>query len=256
MTFNPLGTPGAASSAKPVRDRDAAPSARPPEAPRLSAGTARGGVAKRRLYRRLLADILLGKLEPGRQLCMRELARDYATSTTSVRQVLTELKRDRLVVSTGSGYEVAPASQTELLELTQTAYWLGEVGLRESIRQGDRQWEENVLRTCRAVELAADPAASAERTPPSWEQMLAFYDALVSACRSSILAEQWRSLNERLLRYRNLAAVATSRDHQYRASAPPLRDAVLARNAELASELLLAHYRVTEHGILASGILR
>ena len=186
---------------------------------------------------------------------MRDLARDYGTSTTSVRQVLTELVRDRLVIGNGSGYEVAPASQTELLELTQTAYWLGEVGLRESIRRGDRQWEENVLRTCRAVEMATDPAACAERTPPSWEQMLAFYDALVSACHSSILVEQWRSLNERLLRYRNLASAATGRDHQHRASAPPLRDAALARNAELASELLRSHYRVTEHGILASGIL-
>ena len=186
MTFNPLGTPDAVSSAKPIRDRDAVPSARG----RSSAPFCGHGARRRRetpAGSRSLADILLGKLEPGRQLCMRELARDYATSTTSVRQVLTELTRDRLVVSTGSGYEVAPASQTELLELTQTAYWLGDVGLRESIRQGDRQWEENVLRTCRAVELAADPAASAERTPPSWVQMLAFYDGLVerAARRSS-----------------------------------------------------------------------
>ena len=85
--------------------------------------------------------------------------------------------------------------------------------------------------------------------------MLAFYDALVSACHSSILAEQCRSLNERLLRYRNLATASTGRDHQYRAAALPLRDAALARDADLASELLRTHFRETEHGILASGIL-
>jgi DNA-binding GntR family transcriptional regulator len=203
----------------------------------------------------LLNDILRGRLAPGRALCMRDLARDCGTSTTSVRQVLIELSRDRLVIGCASGYAVAPATQTELLELTQTAYWLGEIGVRESIRRGDRQWEESVLRTYRAVELASEPLAGPERTAATWEQMLAFYDALVSACHSSILAEQCHLLNERLLRYRNLAAAATGRDHQQRASALPLRDAALARNAELASDVLRSHYRLTEHGILASGIL-
>jgi DNA-binding GntR family transcriptional regulator len=223
--------------------------------PRLSPGTARGGAAKRRLHRRLLDDILHGRLAPGGALCMRDLARNCGTSTTSVRQVLIELMRDRLVIGCASGFEVAPASQTELLELTQAAYWLGEIGLRESIRRGDRQWEENVLRTYRAVEHATEPVEGAQRTAATWEQMLAFYDALVSACHSSILVEQCHSLNERLLRYRNLAAAATGRDHQQRASALPLRDAALARNAELATDMLRSHYRLTEHGILASGIL-
>jgi DNA-binding GntR family transcriptional regulator len=204
----------------------------------------------------LLADVLQGRLAPNSPLCLRDLARDCGTSTTSVRQVLIGLVRDRVVVSCVSGFAVAPTRQTELLELTQTAYWLGEVGLRESIRRGDQQWEENLLRTCRGIELASEPSLSgADRTPPTWEQMLAFYDALAAGCHSSILTDQYRSLNERLLRYRNLAAVASGRDHQDRSCASPLRDAALARNAERASELLLAHYRVTEHGILASGIL-
>jgi GntR family transcriptional regulator, carbon starvation induced regulator len=245
----------AIASAKPKRRSQRADSADRSEAIRLAPTTARGGAAKRRLYRRLLSDILQGRLAPARPLCMRDLAREYGTSTTSVRQVLIELVRDRLVSGGVSGYEVAPASQSELLDLTQTAYWLGEIGLRESIRRGDRQWEENVLRAYRAVELANGPASTEESVPSRSEQMLAFYDALVSACHSSILTGQCRSLNERLLRYRNLAAVATGRDHQHGACVPPLRDAVLARNTELATELLRSHYRLTEHGILASGIL-
>jgi GntR family carbon starvation induced transcriptional regulator len=254
MTFDSVrSSPLAIWSAIPPRS--AGIPAEGSDGPRLSPSTARGGVAKRRLYRRLLGDILEGRLAPGRTLCMRDLARDYGTSTTSVRQVLIELIRDRLVIGCAGGYEVAPASQTELLDLTQTAFWLGELGLRESIRRGDRQWEDNVLRTHRAVEIANETASVAESTPPPWEQMLAYYDALVSACHSSILAEHCRSPNERLLRYRNLAAAATGRDHQYRTSALPLRDAALARNADLASELLRSHYHLTEHGILASGIL-
>jgi DNA-binding GntR family transcriptional regulator len=169
--------------------------------------------------------------------------------------VLLELVRDRLVIGSSSGYEVAPSSQAELLDLTQAAFWLSEIGVRESIRHGDKQWEENVLRTCRAVQHASE-ATPGERTPPPWEQMLAFYDALVSACHSSILAEQCRSLNERLLRYRNLAEAVTARDHHHRDCALPLRDAALARDSAAASDLLRAHYRVTEQGILASGILR
>jgi DNA-binding GntR family transcriptional regulator len=250
------------SSRVPARSRKAHAANRSPSSaaesggPRLSAGTVQGGIAKRRLYRRLLGDILHGRLPPDQALCLRDLARDYGTSTTSVRQVLIELIRDRLVSVSETGYEVAAASQTELLELTQTAFWLGEIGLRESIRRGDRQWEENVLRTCRAVDASKQPAAEDTQPASAWEHMLAFHEALVSACHSSILAEQCRSLNERLWRYRNLAAAATGRDHQHRDSAPPLRDAALARDAVRATDLLRAHYRATEHGILASGILR
>ena len=210
MTFEPtLAAPRDRGREAETSQRKSVDSADGSDAIRLSPITARGGAAKRRLYRRLLADIVQGRLAPELPLCMRDLARDCGTSTTSVRQVLIELVRDRLVIGSVSGYEVAPASQTELLELTQTAFWLGEIGLRESIRRGDRQWEENVLRAYRAVELANGPASSEESAPQSWEQMLAFYDALVSACHSSILTEQYRSLNERLLRYRNLAAAAT-----------------------------------------------
>jgi len=250
-----LNTP-LASVVEPIRRTGASTPLNSTDERRLSPSTARGGLAKRRLHRRLLHEILNARLAPGQPLCLRDLARDCGTSTTSVRHVLLELVRDRLVINDATGYEVAPASQTELLDLTQTAFWLGELGLRESLRRGDRQWEENVLRAYRAVELANDTASGGDRTPPSWEQMLGFYDALVSACHSSILAEQCRSLNERLLRYRNLAAAATGRDQQHRASALPLRDAALARNADLASDLLRTHYRLTEHGILASGILR
>jgi GntR family transcriptional regulator, carbon starvation induced regulator len=243
------------SSAKAKHRSESARSADRPDVVRLAPSTARGGAAKRRLYRRLRADIVNGRLAPRRSLCMRDLARDYGTSTTSVRQVLIELVRDCLVIGSVSGYEVAPASQSELLDLTQTAYWLAELGLRESIRRGDRQWEENVLRAYRAVERANAPTSIEHGTPPAWEQMLAFYDALVSACHSSILAEQCRALNERLARYRLLAAAATGRDHQHGGCVQPLRDAALARNAELASELLRSHYRLTEQSILASGIL-
>jgi GntR family carbon starvation induced transcriptional regulator len=254
MTIHPAGSsPQTISSAKP--HRDAATRVGSADGPHLSPSTARGGAAKRRLYRRLSGDILQGRLAPGRTLCMRDLARTYGTSTTSVRQVLIELIRDRLVTGHAGGYEVAPASQVELLDLTQTAYWLGEIGLRESIRRGDRHWEENLLRTHRAVEVSSETVAGVDRTPPTWEQMLAFYDALVSACQSSILVEQCKSLNERLLRYRNLASAATGRDHHHRTCALPLRDAALARNAALGCDLLRSHYRATEHGILASGIL-
>jgi GntR family carbon starvation induced transcriptional regulator len=256
MTFDPTWVSTfAVAAAKQKRRSRPAESAGESDVARLAPSAARGGAAKRRLYRRLLADIVQGRLEPTRPLCMRDLARDYGTSTTSVRQVLIELARDRLVVGSVGGYGVAPASQSELLDLTQTAFWLGDIGLRESIRRGYRHWEESVLRAYRAVELANGHASIETGAAPTWEQMLAFYDALVSACHSSILAEQCRSLNERLLRYRNLAAAATGRDHQHGASVQPLRDAALARNAELASELLRSHYRVTEHGILASGIL-
>ena len=171
MTFNSTGELLAPRSVEDAPQRESSTGRRLRATPKLAPSTARGGIAKRRLYRRLLADIVQGHLAPGRPLCMRDLARDCGTSTTSVRQVLIELVRDRLVIGSASGYKVAPANQTELLDLTQTACWFAEIGIAridpprrssmgrkraENVPRGRALGRAHVERRTHAADVGAD----------------------------------------------------------------------------------------------------
>jgi DNA-binding GntR family transcriptional regulator len=225
---------------------------------RASGRARRGGVLTGRLYRRLLADILHGSLEPGSQLQLLRLSGRYGTSTTTVRHALAQLESDGLVVSRpGRGFHIAPATLSDLLELVETACWLEEIGIRESMAGGDQLWEEDVLAAYRGLSHCPGPAGrQTDKELSAWEEhLLDFHEALVSACRSSILIHQCRSLTQRLLRYRNLASAATHRSDDQCEWLQQMCNAVLARDADGAVQLLDAHYRTIALGVLASGVL-
>ena len=98
------------------------------------------------VYQRLFADIIGGRLEPGHKLVFRSLRETYGVGAGPLRDALTRLAIQGLVVyEKRKGFRVAPASVEELLEIIKTRCWLEEDALRESIRYGDHHWEERVM---------------------------------------------------------------------------------------------------------------
>jgi GntR family transcriptional regulator, carbon starvation induced regulator len=221
------------------------------DAPRTPA---RGRVAAR-LLRRILADIVHGRLKPGTRLNLLSLAAEYGASTNAVREALIQLTGSGLIVrQAAQGFHVAPATQSDFLELVKTLCWIEETGIRESISNGDQLWEERVLIAHRALAQLIAPAAREIDGDLLDEQRLAYHEALISACHSSILIEHCRTLQQRLSRYRNLAAVGGGEDDPLDGLLAT-RDPVLARDLDHAVRLLRTHYRLTASSILASGAL-
>jgi DNA-binding GntR family transcriptional regulator len=212
------------------------------------------GVASR-VYRQLLADIVTGALQPGSELKLLSLAERYATSRASVRQSVLQLAAERLVLPVApQGYRVAFASADDLLDLTKTLGWLTAIGIRESIVNGDGHWEEDVLAAHRAFAQCFDGGGRSEETDAFvGERMLAYHEALISACRSENLISCCHLLSRRALRYRNLAGVSPDQDELKWAL--QVRNAVLEKRTELALELFDAHYRLVVQRVLASGVL-
>src|SRR3954453_2312057 len=69
-------------------------------------------------YRRIRADILFGRLPPGRKLKLARLRNDYAASVSTLREILSRLSSEKLVVAEGQrGFEVAPVSAKNLREI-------------------------------------------------------------------------------------------------------------------------------------------
>lgn len=208
------------------------------------------------VYERLLEDILKGNLEPGLKLRLQVLKQDYDVGNSPLREALNRLSENGMVVrEENKGFRVAPTSVEELEELIRTRCWLEEVALRESLKNGDDEWEERVVlafhRLSRVSTANNDPEFYTSR---EWEQRHREYHlSVLSACNSSILLGYCTQLHEKTLRYRNLAAVVEYRERHELEEHRALQDAVLERDADLAVELLNKHFKVTADIVISSG---
>ena len=209
------------------------------------------------VYDRLQADILTGKLRPGLKLRLKDLIEMYETGNSPLREALNRLSANGMVVrEENRGFRVPPASNKELMELTRTRCWLEEIALRESIANGDSEWEERIVLAfhwlARAARSGDGPAAKS--TSPEWEEHhREFHLALISACDSSMLMDFCAELSQRSFRYRNLAEVVEYRDRHELEEHEELQKAVLERDADKAVDLLKKHYAVTSEILIESG---
>jgi len=210
------------------------------------------------VYHRLLQDILKGHLEPGRKLRLQALKEHYEVGNSPLREALNRLSANGMVVrEENKGFRVSPASSAELMELVRTRCWLEEIALRESILNGDEVWEEELVLAYHRLSRAPRPADEESfNTNPQWEAFHRQYHlALISACNSSLLLGYCAQLHEQALRYRNLTAVVAYRERHEHDEHEAIRDAALDRDADLAADLLIAHFKVTADIVMSSGAL-
>ena len=197
------------------------------------------------LRERLRQDIILGVLPPGSKLKLEALSRRYDASVNTLRETLSRLSADGLVVAEEQkGFTVLPVSAQDLREITEMRQLLECDALRRSFKAADLDWEARViaayhkLSSAEAV-LEDDP----ERHGPDWERYnREFHDALISNCRSRWLLLYRRSMYDHSLRYRMLSLKTkpfprsqSAREHRQ------LRDAALARDVERAVAVLTTH---------------
>jgi DNA-binding GntR family transcriptional regulator len=93
--------------------------------PRTSTGGRRGSQsrvpgARRSPYERMKQAILTGELEPGQPLIETALAQTYEVSRTPIREALTRLEQDGLVLRSHRGLIVRERSQEEILDIYET----------------------------------------------------------------------------------------------------------------------------------------
>jgi DNA-binding GntR family transcriptional regulator len=207
-------------------------------------------------YDRLRHDILTGKLKPGHKLRLKDLIEQYDTGNSPLREALNRLSANGMVVrEENRGFRVPPASTKELMEITRTRCWLEEIALRESIRNGDAEWEERIVLAFHWLARTARSSKETDKTTsPEWEEHhREFHLALISACDSSILIDFCAELHQRSFRYRNLAEVVEYRDRHELEEHEELQQAVLAHDGGKAVDLLKKHYMVTSQILVESG---
>lgn len=156
-------------------------------------------------YEIIRSDILNGRHTPDKKLKIQELAEDLQVSPGAVREALSRLVPEGLVVSRDQrGFLVAPLSPADLVDLTDLRCEIEALALRRSVERGDVNWEAAILAADH--KLRSRPVVPAGENPiHKWKENHAnFHAALVSACGNRRLLSLHSQLYEQSERYRGL----------------------------------------------------
>lgn len=203
-------------------------------------------------YHRLREDIVAGVHAPGARLRVEHLKDDYAVGAGTLREALTRLVADALVVAQGQrGFRVAPISLADFEDVTETRVLLETEALRGSIAHGDVGWEGEVAAAFHRLTRAEEKLG--KRTGPhldEWEkQNRAFHEALIAACPSRWIRHFVGILHRQSERYRRLALARRPLPRDLHGEHAELYRLTLDRDAKRAAALLAAHIRLTVEAI-------
>jgi DNA-binding GntR family transcriptional regulator len=193
---------------------------------------------------RLRADILGVQFQPGEKLRFRELRARYGVGISPLREALTRLTADGIVVLEDQrGFRVAPVSRADLEDVTRLRQELESMALRLAIANGDEEWEVRVMAALHRLSKLPehdpdDPRIMNEQWARRHEE---FHYALLSACGSPRLLHFRKTLFDQSERYRRLSKVYGDQPRDVLGEHRAITDAALARDAGLACSLLVEH---------------
>ena len=205
-------------------------------------------------YRQIRTDIIFGKLVPNEKLKLDRLREDYGASVGTLRELLSRLVSEGLVVAEGQrGFEVAAVSAENLREIAGLRLLLESHALKQSFRAGDIDWEGRVVSAYHKLSAIEKKLLSGARADPeTWKRYdFEFHHALISACGSNALMETHAPVYDKYLRYQMIAGIfrgeIAAREHH------SLLECALARDSQRACEILTVHIEACVDFTLAKG---
>lgn len=202
------------------------------------------------IYISLRESILNGQVRPSDKIRPQELCERYGVSLGAVRESLSQLMAEGLVLSEAHrGFTVASISVEDLRDLTRIRIEIESVCLRWSMELGAIDWESEVIAATHRLTKTHHSDDQAEVRP----QWIAAHDvyhlALVSACGSTRLLRIRQQLYDQSERYRKLeSALVRHRDSEDEHQR--IADAAVARNTALACRLIAEHISRTTDNII------
>ncbi|MCU1410977.1 MAG: hypothetical protein JWR04_1684 [Rhodoglobus sp.] len=192
-------------------------------------------------YEQLKRDISAGDLGPGFPLVEGTLAETFGVSRTPVREALTRLEQDGLVIRTDRGLVVRERSPEEILDIYEVRILLAGLGARQAAAR--RSMLDLIRMRTRLEALAqADPQdltaiLQANRT---------FHRSVWKASHNAPVEEVMDRLNYQIsARYPMTTLSVPGRLEKTLEEHGRLVDAIEAQDTDLAGELATAHFRAT-----------
>ncbi|MCL1627876.1 MULTISPECIES: GntR family transcriptional regulator [Roseinatronobacter] len=202
------------------------------------------------VYGAMKADIISGSRKPGELLRIDRMSRTYGVGPTPLRETLQRLTAEKLVIARGGrGFQVAPLSVEEFVDLNIARTAIETAALRLSIQYGGEDWEGRVVAAgyilqkwdAQMLDGKCDDVAR-------WESANAeFHGALLSGCPSQWLLHSQEGFASKCDRYRRAAVVSSGAPYREEIAREhsEILDSVLKRDADRGCALLAAHYQRT-----------
>lgn len=200
------------------------------------------GSATQTAYGEIRRMILQGELPPGEKLKIETLRNLLDTGASPIREALSLLTSDMLVERQDQrGFRAARTSRSNFEEILSLRCTLEDLALRASMARATDAWEEKlVISHHRMVRAQTGRAEDFE------VHHQAFHTTLLENCDSPTLLKFCGQLYDLNIRYRYIAGRSLSYERRdVSAEHEDILEAATAGNADLTSERLLNHYRLT-----------
>ena len=193
-------------------------------------------------FERIKRDIIFGTLAPGSKLKLDGLKERYSASVSTLRETLNRLASDGFVSAEEQrGFFVPPVSKEDLREIASLRILLESHALRQSIANGDTEWEGDLVAAHHKLHrMELQMQAGDETEKETWKRYdWEFHLALIRACNSQNLLSLHSTIYDKYLRYQML--VFTFRGEAAAAEHRGMLDAALARDPDAAIKFLEDH---------------
>jgi len=158
-----------------------------------------------KMFEALRRDILNGSFAPDQPLRVAELSERYGVSATPLREALSRLAGERLVVAaTNRGWRVAPVSMAEFEDLARARLAVESALMDDAIASGGLDWESGIVAAHYRLVQTPAPLGSQD-TLENRQRWIAAHDAfhvaLLAAGRSDWLKGFYQQTTEQLQRH-------------------------------------------------------
>ncbi|MEU6444579.1 GntR family transcriptional regulator [Streptomyces sp. NPDC047046] len=203
------------------------------------------------VYARIREDIFQGTLLPAQRLRLVELAERFSVSQSVVREALTRLSEQGLVVATPQqGFSVVTVSLQDVDELTEARVEVETMVLRRSLERGDLKWEADVVAAHHHLAGMRTELPDGTMNSEWFPVHEHFHQTILQACGNARLLGVALSLRDAFTLYRRWSHPVghdTGRDITGEHAA--IAEAVLRRDADLAADLLGRHIERTSQAL-------
>ncbi len=198
----------------------------------------------------LKKDILNGVFAADEKLVMANLKNRYGVGIGPLREALSQLVVEKLVVVEDQrGFRVHPISREEMLDLYQTRSYIEARCIVQAIEKGSIDWEADVLAAMHRMTKAKNLLSEGFEGQLQWEiKHQDFHATIAKGCGSPSLLHIRESLYERTARYRLMWLRNNMVSDEYFDSVhkehEKLLESVLNRDSQLAEALMFAHLQI------------
>lgn len=196
----------------------------------------------------LTNDIVNGEYVPEQKLSIAGLKARYGIGASPLREALAQLSQQGFVdFDSRRGFRVAAMSLCDLEDITQVRILVETEALTRSIKNGDDEWDINIVAASRRLNRLAmrekdgDLPSSEEIEDAHWK----FHQSLLAGCGSPRLLTLQETLYQQANRYRSIMMKKWHGMEQVAEIHDQLAEIILSRDIDRACAALRDHLEVT-----------